>query len=62
MKSLGYGKGYQYDHDAPEGFAVEQEYLPEELRGVRWYEPSGLGFEKQIAERLAWWAERRKGS
>ena len=61
MKDLGYGRGYRYDPDEPEGIA-EQEYLPDDLRGERFYEPGGSGFEKTIAERLAWWAERRKGT
>ena len=42
-KALGKGKGYVYPHDDPRGF--ELEYLPEELRGRRYYEPSGEGEE-----------------
>ncbi|MDP3775568.1 MAG: replication-associated recombination protein A [Gemmatimonadales bacterium] len=56
MKEQGYGKGYQYAHAAPEGY-TPQEYLPEVLRGTRFYEPTGFGFEKEIAKRMAWWAE-----
>jgi putative ATPase len=58
MKDLGYGEGYRYDPEESDGVAA-QEYLPDELRGERFYEPGGFGFEKTIAERLAWWAERR---
>jgi putative ATPase len=58
MKSLSYGEGYRYDH-AEGGFAAGQRYLPESLEGAKWYTPSGQGFEKTIAERLAWWAERK---
>lgn len=58
MKDLGYGEGYRYDPDEVGGVS-SQEYLPEELREERFYEPSGFGFEKMIAERLKWWAERR---
>ena len=58
MKDLGYGEGYRYDH-AEDGFAAGQEYLPEALRGARWYVPGPQGFEKTIAERLAWWAEQK---
>lgn len=58
MEDLGYGEGYRYDPEEPDGVAA-QEYLPDELRGERFYEPGGFGFEKTIAERLAWWAERR---
>ena len=56
MKGLGYGKGYRYDH-AEGGHAAGQEYLPEVLRGSRWYEPTDGGFEKTVAERLEWWAK-----
>jgi putative ATPase len=58
MKELGYGEGYRYDH-AEGGHSAGQEYLPDALRGSVWYEPDGVGFEKTIAERLAWWRERR---
>jgi putative ATPase len=56
MKDLGYGAGYRYDHSEPEALAAGQEYLPEALRGAKWYEPTDRGFEKTIGERLAWWA------
>jgi putative ATPase len=59
MKELGYGAGYQYAHDSPEAY-IPQEYLPERLRGTRFYEPGPLGFEKEIAKRLAWWEELRR--
>ena len=59
MKELGYGEGYQYAHNAPEAY-IPQEYLPERLRGSRFYEPGPFGFEKEIAKRLAWWEELRK--
>jgi putative ATPase len=58
MKDIGYGEGYRYDH-AEGGHAAGQEYLPEPLRGVKWYEPGDAGYEKTIAERLAWWAKRK---
>lgn len=50
-KALGHGKGYRYPHDDPRG-VLEQEYLPEPLRGTRYYAPRGLGHEREIAERL----------
>jgi putative ATPase len=62
MKELGYGAGYRYDPHEAEGLAAGQEYLPEALRGSKWYEPSDGGFEKTVRERLAWWAEVRKRS
>jgi putative ATPase len=58
MESLGYGTGYRYDHTEG-GHAAGQEYLPEALRDARWYEPGSQGYEKTIAERLAWWAEQK---
>jgi putative ATPase len=56
MKELGYGEGYQYAHAVPEAY-IPQEYLPERLEGSVFYEPGSFGFEKEIAKRLAWWAE-----
>jgi putative ATPase len=58
MKEHGYGEGYRYDH-AEGGHASGQEYLPDKLRGTRFYEPGSAGFEKTIAERMAWWRQRR---
>ena len=53
-KALGHGAGYKYPHDYP-GHHVPQQYLPHELRGRRYYEPSDQGYEKLIKERLAKW-------
>ena len=58
MKEIGYGDGYRYDH-AEGGHAAGQEYLPDALRGTRWYEPGSSGYEKTIAERLEWWRRRK---
>ncbi len=58
MKQVGYGKGYRYDHDAPEGFSGDN-YWPEEMEPQAFYQPVDRGFEKRIAERIAWWEERR---
>jgi putative ATPase len=58
MKDIGYGDGYRYDH-AEGGHAAGQEYLPDALRGTRWYEPGSSGYEKTIAERLEWWRRRK---
>jgi putative ATPase len=58
MKDIGYGGGYRYDH-AEGGHAAGQEYLPDALRGTRWYQPEGTGYEKTIAERLAWWRQHK---
>ena len=56
MKNLGYGRDYRYDH-SEDGFAAGQQYLPEALRGVEWYQPTDRGFEKTVAERIEWWAK-----
>lgn len=59
MKDLGYGEGYSYDHDAPDGFSGDN-YWPDDMTPVDFYRPVDRGFEKRIAERLAWWDERRR--
>jgi putative ATPase len=50
-KSLGHGKGYRYAHDSPFG-VVEQQYLPDELVGTTYYEPTTNGNERDVAARL----------
>ena len=54
MKEMGYGSGYKYPHNF-DGNYVAEEYLPEELRGRRYYAPSQSGREPEIAARLAKW-------
>ena len=49
---LGHGTAYVYAHDEPHAVAAQQ-YLPDELAGTRYYEPTDRGFERQVAERLA---------
>jgi putative ATPase len=58
MKELGYGQGYAYDHDAPDGFSG-QDYWPDDMAAQTLYTPSPRGTEARIAERLAEWARRR---
>ena len=58
MKELGYGQGYAYDHDAPDGFSG-QDYWPDGMTAQTLYIPSPRGTEARIAERLAEWARRR---
>ena len=53
MKGLGYGKGYRYPHDFPEG-AGSHGYLPEQIADRRFYEPKESGYEKSIKERMEW--------
>jgi putative ATPase len=52
MAHLGYGKGYKYAHDY-ENAAVDQEHLPESLRGRVYYTPTDRGFERELAARMA---------
>ena len=50
-KSLGHGTGYRYAHDSPFG-VVEQQYLPDELVGTTYYEPTNNGNERDVSARL----------
>jgi len=60
-KGFGHGEGYLYPHTYP-GHFVAQQYLPTELVGTQFYEPSSEGYEKEIAARLAAWrAEQKTG-
>jgi putative ATPase len=62
MQDIGYGKGYEYDHDTDIGFSG-QNYFPDTMQREQFYDPKGLGYEKTIKERLDFWAgERRKKS
>ena len=60
MRAIGRGEGYRYDHDEPDAFSG-QSYWPQALQAESFYRPNDRGFERRIAERLAWWSERRKG-
>jgi putative ATPase len=59
MKDIGYGKGYAYDHDADEGFSGA-DYWPAEMEPQSYYEPVERGFERQVAERIAYWNKLRR--
>lgn len=59
MKDIGYGKDYRYAHDYKEGF-TPQDYLPEKLRGRRYYFPTDRGYEKTIKQRLEKWRNLKK--
>ena len=54
MRDLGYGTGYRYAHDAPDA-RVDQEHLPDALRGRRYYRPTDRGLEAELGRRLAEW-------
>ncbi|TCS62077.1 replication-associated recombination protein A [Varunaivibrio sulfuroxidans] len=58
MKSMGYGAGYRYDHDADEGFSG-QDYFPEGMARHQFYTPKDRGFEREVAKRIAYWAKLR---
>ena len=58
MKDLGYGDGYQYDHDAQNSFSG-QNCFPDEMARQRFYHPKEIGFEREIAKRLAYWQKLR---
>jgi len=58
MKGEGYGAGYIYDHDTPEGFSG-QEYFPEQIGRQAFYEPVERGFEREIKKRLDYFARVR---
>lgn len=50
-KQMGYGVGYKYPHEFKAGFAAQQ-YLPDELKNAKFYEPSDIGFEQRVKERM----------
>jgi putative ATPase len=59
MKDIGYGAGYAYDHDTEQGFSGA-DYWPEGMTPQNFYAPTDRGFEKRIAERMAWWDDLRR--
>jgi putative ATPase len=61
MQGLGYGRGYEYPHDAPDQF-VGTPNLPEGMGSPRFYEPSRAGAEDEVAKRLERWRRRRRES
>ena len=58
MKNLGYGAGYQYDHDAENSFSG-QSYFPDGMARQQFYVPKDTGFEREIAKRLDYWSTLR---
>lgn len=59
MKKQGYGKGYIYDHDTPQGFSG-QNFFPESMGKQNYYIPIQRGFERDITKRLEYWNKLRK--
>jgi putative ATPase len=58
MKQMGYGAGYEYDHDAEDGFSG-QNYFPAGMARAELYHPVERGFEREMIKRMAWFAKRR---
>jgi putative ATPase len=58
MKDLGYGEGYEYDHNAEDGFSG-QNYFPDGMERRRFYQPAERGFEREIIKRLEYWDKLR---
>jgi putative ATPase len=61
MKDLGYGKGYEYDHDTEDGFSG-QNYFPEGMDRASFYQPVDRGFERDVKKRMDYWARLRNQS
>ncbi len=59
MKELGYGRDYKYAHDYEGHFVAGERYLPDRLEGRRYYEPTDIGYERNISERLRAWRSRK---
>jgi putative ATPase len=58
MKEIGYGKGYIYDPDDPDGFSG-QNYFPDGMKRPVIYDPAGRGHEGKVRQRLDYWADLR---
>ncbi|MEF8793771.1 MAG: replication-associated recombination protein A [Thiohalorhabdus sp.] len=61
MKELGYGKGYQYDHNHEGGVAPEQTYLPDALADRTYYRPTDRGLEGRVGEQIEALRRKRRG-
>ena len=62
MKGLGYGKGYQYDHNLEGGVALDQQCLPDALQGTEFYQPVERGLELKLREKLMALREARRNA
>src|SRR5262249_48130834 len=60
MRDIGYGAGYEYDHETQDAFSG-QNYFPVGMARQNFYQPTDRGFEREIAKRLAIWAKLRAG-
>lgn len=61
-KEMGHGDDYRYAHNEPYGYAAGDAYLPVEMHGAKYYQPTDRGLEKKIGEKLAWLAEQDRTS
>ena len=59
MKTLGYGEGYAYDHEAEDGFSGA-DYWPEGMAPQVYYAPVERGFEREVVKRMDWWEKKRR--
>src|SRR5437763_529892 len=59
MKDIGYGKGYEYDHNTEDGFSG-QNYFPDGMAREEFYQPVERGFEREIIKRLEYWKKLRE--
>jgi len=59
MKDEGYGDGYEYDHNAEDGFSG-QDYFPDEIERETYYDPPERGFERELRKRLTYFEGRRR--
>ena len=53
-KEMGHGDDYRYAHNEPHAFAAGESYLPQELQGMTFYQPTERGLEKKISDKMAW--------
>ena len=53
MKDLGYGKEYRYAHDYPDAYVAGEQYFPDDMLEISFYEPTNHGLEQKIQEKLA---------
>jgi putative ATPase len=56
-KSMGHGDEYRYAHNEEHAYAAGENYMPEELANMRYYQPTDRGLEKKINDKLAWLSE-----
>ena len=55
-KQQGFGQAYRYAHNEPGAYAAGETYLPAQMAGLRFYQPSDRGLEKQLQDKMAYLA------